>query len=62
MSRVYAYRELYTTGLTYAQLASRIKALTPADEEIRAVVVDPAIVGKASESTGTTGAQEFAKA
>lgn len=58
--RVYAYRELYITGLTYRQLALRIQAMTPADEEIRAVVVDPAIVNKSSESTGTTGAQEFA--
>ena len=40
------YRELYVTENTYKMLASKIKALTWEDEDIRAVVVDPAIFAK----------------
>lgn len=53
------YRELYTTGLTYRQLALRINAMTPANEMINISVVDPAIVNKSSETTWTTGGDEM---
>lgn len=56
---VVCYRELYVTGLTYKQLALRVKAMTPASEQISVTVVDPAIVNKPSETTGTSGSDEM---
>ena len=60
--QVIVYRELYETGLTYKRLALKIKALTTQKERIDYVVVDPAIIGKQNEATGTTGGDEFKKA
>lgn len=56
---VVCYRELYVTGLTYKQLALRVKAMTPASEQISVTVVDHAIVNKPSETTGTSGSDEM---
>lgn len=53
------YRELYTTKKTYRQLALQIKAMTPDDEKIDTTIVDPAIVNKPSETTGTSGKEEM---
>lgn len=58
---VVCYRELYETQLTYRDLAAKINALTPSDEKIDAIVVDPAIVNKPSETTGTSGSDEMRK-
>lgn len=57
--KVYVYRELYVTNKTYAQLATMIKAMTPADERIDGYYGDPAFVQKRNEGTGTTAYQEF---
>ncbi len=59
---VIVYRELYVTQHTYHQLATKIKALTTEKERIDYIVVDPAIVGKRNEATGTTGGDEFKRA
>ncbi len=59
---IICYRELYVTNLTYFQLALRMKAMTKADEKIDAVIVDPAIVNKPSETTWTSGSDEFKRA
>jgi len=56
---VYAYRELYVKGKTYKQLALQIMAMTPEDEKIDLTVVDPAILNKPSETTGTSGSEEM---
>ena len=45
---IHAYRELYEEGLTYEQLATKIKALTPIEEHIDYCVADPAIWGDKS--------------
>lgn len=58
---IIVYRELYVTEHTYVQLAAKVKANTLSDEQITAIVVDPAITSKKSETTATTGAEEFAK-
>lgn len=60
--RIFCYRELYITQKTYFQLALQIKAMTKASEKIDAMVVDPAIVNKPSETTWTSGADEFKRA
>lgn len=56
---VYAYRELYVKGKTYKQLALQIMAMTPEDEKIDLTIVDPAILNKPSETTGTSGSEEM---
>jgi len=56
--RILCYRELYQTGLLYAQLAARIKALSTAEEEIQYVAADPSVVEKKTEA-GNTFTQEF---
>lgn len=56
---VIVYRELYVTKHTYKALALRIKAMTPANEQISAVIVDPAILRKPNEATGTSGEEEM---
>lgn len=53
-----AYRELYETSLTYAQLAKEIIAMTPDDEVIDYIVADPAIWSKKGE-TSMSGAELF---
>lgn len=60
--RVIIYRELYVTWHTYYQLALKIKALTKTDEIIDAIVVDPAILNKPSETTWTSWSDEFKRA
>lgn len=52
--KITCYRELYVTKHTYKQLAVKIKALTGADEQIETMVVDPAVLNKKSDSTGTS--------
>lgn len=59
---IVCYRELYITEQTYKQLTLRIKAMTPSNEKIDKVIVDPAIVNKRSETTGTSGSDEMKKA
>jgi hypothetical protein len=54
---LHRYRELYTEGLTYSQLAEKIVGMTPADEKIEYCVADPAIWGdKAHHETPKPGA------
>lgn len=57
--RVWVYRELYGTGMGYAELAKRIKALTGEEETIDFIVVDPAAINKETEDTKTTLSKEF---
>ena len=45
---LHMYRELYKEGLTYTQLAEKIKEMTPEDEKIDYAVADPAIWGDKS--------------
>jgi len=59
--RVWIYRELYSSGLTYENLAKNIAALTTEGENIDYIVVDPAALEKANESTGTSMADDFAR-
>lgn len=59
---VWVYRELYGTGMGYAELARRISALTNEGEEISCIVVDPAAIDKETEDTKTTLRKEFRKA
>ncbi len=59
---VICYRELYETGLTYEMLAKKIQEMTTEDEDCRPVIVDPAIVAKPSEETGTSGGDILKKA
>lgn len=54
------YRELYETELTYNQLAVKIKAMTPENEKVEALIPDPAI-SKKSESNGMRGTDDFSK-
>jgi len=56
---VVIYRELYVTEHTYKQLALKILANTPEDEDIHTCIVDPAIVNKSSETSWSTGEQEM---
>lgn len=56
---VYAYRELYVKGKTYKQLAAQIMAMTPDNEKIDVTIVDPAILNKPSETTGTSWSDEM---
>lgn len=51
---VYAYRELYESGLTYAQLARKIAAFTPKDENIEYTVADTSMFAKTLD-TGEDG-------
>ncbi len=44
--QLYAYRELYGTGMTYKQLGKAVVDLTPKEEKIDFVVADPAIFSK----------------
>jgi len=64
--RVYVYRELYQTGLTYQKLAKKIEEMTPADERemlVGNMVADPAIFAKKGEdSTEKSGAEQMVDA
>ena len=61
---LHAYRELYQEGLTYEQLARKIKELTHHNEHIDYCVADPAIWGDKSHHTdtikGESGAETMA--
>lgn len=61
--RVVVYRELYITGLTYEKLGEKLRELTTEIEwrDMQCAVVDPAILAKPSETTGTSGKEEFLK-
>jgi hypothetical protein len=56
---VFVYRELYVKGKTYRQLALQVMAMTTAEEKIDVTIVDPAILNKPSETTGTSGSEEM---
>lgn len=58
---VTCYRELYWPGMSYKEVAIRIKVLTTDKEKVDVVIVDPAIIGKRNESTGVTGKEEMEK-
>lgn len=50
--RIYAYRELYKTSLTFETLTAEIVSMTPVNEEIKYWVFDPAIWSKSNEKEG----------
>lgn len=50
--RIYAYRELYRTGLTFETLTAEIVSMTPVRENIKYWVFDPAIWAKSNEKEG----------
>lgn len=56
--KITCYRQLYVTKHTYKQLAIKIKALTWISEYIETVVVDPAVLNKKSDTTGTSFLEE----
>lgn len=47
---IYVYRELYVTNHTYEQLMEKMVSLTPDNEEISYMVMDPAIWAKKGDS------------
>lgn len=56
--RLYRYRELYKTGMTYSMVAEAYVANTPPGENIEYIVADPAIwKHEAGNSQALTGAQ-----
>lgn len=50
--KIYAYRELYKTGLTFETLTAEIVSMTPVQERIKYWVFDPAIWAKSNEKDG----------
>lgn len=50
--KIYAYRELYKTQLTFETLTAEIVAMTPVKEKIKYWVFDPAIWAKSNEKEG----------
>lgn len=52
--RIYVYRELYATGLTYGELARKIVEMTPEEEEIEYTVADTSMFAKTAD-TGEFG-------
>lgn len=48
--REYTYRELYQSELTAKELAERILEMTPEEEEIEKVIMDPACWGKTGQT------------
>jgi len=58
--KMYVYRELYKTGLTFSSLADEWVSHTPANEEIDYLVADPSIWAKKGENAfGLSGAEIF---
>lgn len=47
---VYTYRELYTSGLLYSDLAKKIAEMTPIDEEITYIIADSSMRAKGPDS------------
>lgn len=50
--QIFVYRELYKTGLTYEDLCKEIMSMTPASEQIKYWVFDPAIWARGNEKEG----------
>ncbi len=48
--KVYIYREMYETGLTYEDLADKIIDMTPETEDISAIIVDPSLATKSPDT------------
>jgi len=65
VGRLYVYRELYTTGLTYRQLARKIEEMTPEWEKEMLegnMVADPAIYQtKGEDSEEKNGAEQMSE-
>lgn len=58
--KVYIYRELYKTGLTYSMLADEFATMTTHNEKISYLVCDPSIWNKDGRSDGgISGAEIF---